>query len=225
MSTDYAWSNAGPYYTPVPCRWRSLKKIVEPTFEPLSLVEIKRHLRLEGCFTEDDSYIEALIVVAREYCETYCDMTIPLAKWRMRMDRFPGGMQLPKPPGYQDLTPDENGEIKDVAITYIGVNTCDPEVPLDPSKYQSDFQSIPAQIYTPCDNQGWPSSSYGPGSVTVEYWAGWPTREEIPAKLKHAMLMLVSHHYERRLAAECNTAETLFGVKALLDASKWGAYS
>jgi uncharacterized phiE125 gp8 family phage protein len=211
----------GPLYSPRPVDWRSLQKIVEPEKQPVSVLEVKQQLRIESCMTEDDGYIERLIKVATEYCETYCDMTFITSKWKMRMDQFPNVMNLPKPPAYPN--PEDGG--LDVAIKYVAPSDCDPQIDLEPDQYRVDFATVPGSVYTKCDG-GWPSVTWDYGSVEVEWWAGFgPDETDVPEKIRHAILMLVGQHYERRLAAECGTIETLYGVKSLLDASKWGAYS
>lgn len=47
--------------------------LVAPTVEPVTLTEAKEQLRIEASFTEDDSYISALISSARDRCENYCN--------------------------------------------------------------------------------------------------------------------------------------------------------
>jgi len=47
--------------------------LVAPTVEPVTLEEAKEQLRIEPAFTEDDSYISALISAARDRCESYCN--------------------------------------------------------------------------------------------------------------------------------------------------------
>lgn len=47
--------------------------LVAPTTEPITLDEAKEQLRIETSFTEDDSYISALISSARDRCESYCN--------------------------------------------------------------------------------------------------------------------------------------------------------
>ncbi|MGB1321439.1 MAG: head-tail connector protein [Vibrio gallaecicus] len=47
--------------------------LVAPTVEPITLEEAKEQLRIEPAFTDDDSYISALISSARDRCENYCN--------------------------------------------------------------------------------------------------------------------------------------------------------
>ena len=44
---------------------------VPPKAEPLHLDEVKKHLRLESSFTDDDAYVTSLIMAARAYAEQY----------------------------------------------------------------------------------------------------------------------------------------------------------
>jgi len=46
---------------------------VAPTIEPVTLAEAKAQLRLGSLFTADDAYITALISVARDRAEQYCN--------------------------------------------------------------------------------------------------------------------------------------------------------
>lgn len=47
--------------------------VIAPTVEPVTLSEAKAQLRLEDAFTIDDDYINALISVARDRAEQYCN--------------------------------------------------------------------------------------------------------------------------------------------------------
>lgn len=206
----------------VPVRYRSLKRVVEPEREPVSLLEAKQHLRVD--ITEDDSYIERIITVAREYAETYCDMTFIMTKWQMRFDRFPYTIRLPKPPAYIGILRDTGGDVKIEYATNCEAATYQE---LDPSMYRYDYDINPGCIYFHCQN-GWPSDQWATqNGVQVTWWAGFgPDPADVPVKIRHAILMLVGQYYERRLATEGqNSFEVPYGVQALLDASKWGAYS
>ncbi len=47
--------------------------ITAPTVEPITLAEAKNQLRIEPAITVDDDYITALISVARDRAENYCN--------------------------------------------------------------------------------------------------------------------------------------------------------
>jgi hypothetical protein len=48
----------------------------------------------------------------------------------------------------------------------------------------------------------------------------------VPTQIRHAILMLVAHWYDRRESVLTGSIskEVEFGVKSLLDSCRWGAY-
>jgi len=193
--------------------FRSLKKITEPTVEPVTLAETKTHLRVD--IDTDDAYIQTLVKAAREFCEDYLDSTISQAKYRMKLDFFPAEIRLPKPPMIA------SGTNTAVSVTYIE-NSGGSTATLSVSQYRVDRDSLPGRIY-PLYGGSWPSHLSDQNSVTVEWWAG--TTGEISQKIKHAILMIVHHWYESRSAVEPGSkAEVPVGAKALLDMCRWGSY-
>lgn len=206
----------------VPVKYRSLTKIVLPDVQPITLLEAKQHLRVD--ITEDDALIERLIEVATDYAETYCDMTFMMCKYRMKLDAFPYTVRLPRPPANAGLLKVAGGSVE---IKY-QPSSCDQElVALDPTHYKYDYDTKPGCIYFGCSG-GWPSNAnMGANAVEIDWWAGFgPSPSDVPSKIKHGILMLIGQYYERRLASmELTTSEVPFGVRSLLDASKWGAYT
>jgi hypothetical protein len=57
---------------------------------PLSLNEVKRHLRLDNDFIDDDDYIDNLIIVATQYCENYIGKDIAHTQNTLRIDDWDG---------------------------------------------------------------------------------------------------------------------------------------
>jgi uncharacterized phiE125 gp8 family phage protein len=199
-------------------QYRSLKKITEPTTEPVSVAEAKAHCRIDT--SDDDTYFSTLITAAREFCESYCDMTFAVAQYRLRLDAFPIEIELPRPPMAS------TGTATAVSVTY-SVTTAS-TVALTASEFTVDRESIPGEIRPVA---AWPAViSFGPypatsggypGAVEVTWWGGNSTAS---AKLKNAILWLVGLWYERRMAADqASLAEMPFGVKAMLDSLKWRA--
>lgn len=64
-----------------------------PQLEPISLVEAKDWLRVDG--TDDDSLIQALIVAARLTLEAEIGLVLMAQNWRLVGDAWPPGEDIP----------------------------------------------------------------------------------------------------------------------------------
>jgi SPP1 family predicted phage head-tail adaptor len=91
-------------------RYRSLTVETAPAVEPVTLTEAKQHLRVD--IDDDDTYIEALIVAARQYAEEYLDRALISQQLAVRMDTFPYEFELPRPPMAT------SGTLTTTAVTY-----------------------------------------------------------------------------------------------------------
>jgi len=196
--------------------YRSLKRATDAAVEPVSVSEAKAHLRVDT--SDDDTYIGTLITAARQWAEAYIDRTLVYTQWQMKLDTFPWEVEMPRPPMSQA------GTTTAVSITYT-ISDSQTTATLSTSEYRVDRDSTPGVART---NYGgsWPSHLADQNSITVTWWGGYgPSGSDVPAAIRHAILMHVGHLYERRLAAD-NVAsnEVPFGVKALLDSQKWGQY-
>lgn len=59
-------------------------------YYPLSLVEVKRHLRIDNDFTDDDDYLENLIQVGTQAAENFIEKDISKTLTTIRIDGFDG---------------------------------------------------------------------------------------------------------------------------------------
>jgi len=196
--------------------YRSLNRATDPAVEPVSVSDAKAHLRVD--IDDDDAYIGTLITAARQWAETYLDRSLVYTQWQMKLDMFPWEIEMPRPPMSQE------GTTTAVSITYTMNDSLDTAT-LSTSEYRVDRASTPGVART---NYGgsWPSHLADQNSVTVTWWGGYgASGSDVPAAIRHAILMHVGHLYERRLAADTMASnEVPFGVKALLDSQKWGQY-
>ena len=198
-------------------RFRTLRKITEPTAEPLTVAEAKQHLRVEH--SDDDSIIENIIVTAREYVETYLDCTLMLTQYKMTLDMFPLHIYLPKSPlstvsGYDA-----------VSLTY----TTDTEatVTLPTSDYRVDSHAVPAVLRTHYGDS-WPAHLADFNSIEVTFWAGYgSTSSAVPQRIRNAMLMLITHLYENRSSVQVGVVAHVVpdSMRMLLDSAKFGGYT
>ena len=197
-------------------QFRSLNRQTQPAVEPVSVSEAKQHLRVDT--SDDDSYIAALITAARQWAEEYLDRTLVFTQWVMRLDTFPHEIELPRPPAAT------SGTATSMTVTYT-LNDSQETTTLSASSYRVDRNSTPGVVRN-LYGQSWPSHLVDQNSVSVTWWGGYGAAgSDVPAAIRHAILMHVAHLYERRLAADTMASnEVPFGVKALLDSQKWGQY-
>jgi uncharacterized phiE125 gp8 family phage protein len=196
-------------------RYRSLTRTTAPAVEPVTLAEAKAHCRVDT--SDDDAYIGTLITAARQWVEEYLDRSLIHTQWTVRMDSFPYEIELPRPPIATA------GTTTAVSLTYTLGD--DSTATLSTSSYRVDRDSTPG-VVRQLRSGTWPANLDDYNAVQVTYWAGYgATGASVPAAIRHAMLMLVGHWYERRVATDSVSAnEVPFGVRSLLDSQKWGSY-
>jgi hypothetical protein len=162
-----------------------LRQISPPAIEPVSLSLVKKHLRLEDDFTDDDDLISLYIGSAREFCEKYTNRSFFTTSWLLTLDHFPWpwgyGSSLPTSGTNManELGPWIQGSsirlprprcIGVTSIQYVDGN--DQPVVVDASTYTLDVNSEPARL-VPANGGSWPLQNlYQPGSVAVVYTAG-----------------------------------------------------
>ena len=159
----------------------TLTVITPPAFEPLTLAEVKDHLRDP---TSEDPLIEGWIPMAREYVENDTWRALVTQTLDYTLDWFPGILLLPRAP-VQSVT----------SITY----TDDQGTPqiLAASEYQTDVLSEPARIM-PGFNKSWPTTQAVFNAVQVRFVAGHGNPPTIPHGVRLAMKLLISHYHQNR---------------------------
>jgi hypothetical protein len=68
----------------------TLERVTQPEVEPVTLAEMKRHLRAFSSVTDEDSDITALIVAAREWVEDYTGRALIDQQWKLTLNGRPG---------------------------------------------------------------------------------------------------------------------------------------
>jgi uncharacterized phiE125 gp8 family phage protein len=170
----------------------ALIRLVAPEVTPLSLTEVKAHLRVDG--TDQDSVIQMYLDAATAYVDGewgYLGRALVTQTWRLTIDTFPcAEIKIPLPPlqsissvGYFDSAGDFQTLAEDV-------------------DYFVDDQSEPGWI-TPMTT--WPTTLDAINSVRIEFIAGYAgtssppsLTENIPAAIKQGMLLLITDWMEHR---------------------------
>lgn len=212
----------------------ALKRITAPTVEPVSLEEIKAHVRVDEAFTADDTYLTGLISAARAHIEKVTFTFLCPQVWELILDKFPGGVShnvyfqkpyfgAPIERINKDLRQIEIpiGPVTSVAsVKYKNMNGI--EYTMSADDYVVDLDSEIPRVHL-VSGATWPSPSSGLqiiNSVYVRINVGYPLNVSTPTApedLKAAVKLLAAHWYENReTAQEADLKPMPFAVDALL---------
>lgn len=165
----------------------NLRVTVQPAEEPITLNELKAHLRIDG--TDEDQLLGIYLTAARQQCEHESRRAFVTQTLKLQLEAWPHGdrIALPRPP-LQSVT----------SIVYTDVtgnsNT------MSASDYIVDIDGEPGHIYL-AYGKTWPSTTLRPGpSIAITYIAGYGEPEAVPATYKQAIQLLSGHYYENREA-------------------------
>lgn len=196
--------------------------VTPPSTEPITLLEAKKHLRLEHSL--DDEYVTGLILVARQFIERICWRALIQQTWEITLPSFRGADRYELTPEWQPSSPSQfdnswligargyrfrpyleldRGHLADtpnVVVTYYDdTNTL---VTLSPSTYlvtgALDDTRFGRLWLNEVGGYSWPSTASRPDAVRVSAAYGYANADKIPEPIKHAIKLLVSQLYEHR---------------------------
>lgn len=177
--------------------------------EPISLSEAKAHLRVDG--TADDTYITALITIARQAAEHEAQRSFAPQTLRVRASEWGDGIALPRGPVN--------------AVSHVKyVDTANQQQTLSASAYYLD-RSLLEPVVRRAYGYTWPSLHYQNDVIEVQYTAGtWNTNAgvEPPKTALQYMLLLIGSMHEQREADAERAAQRVPFADRLLDAYRIG---
>lgn len=208
--------------------------VTPPTAEPLTLADVRAHLRIDDDDTSQDSTLGILIPAARRYAETYTGRSLMSQTWMAVADGFPGCYRLLGAP-FSAYAPvnvlrhqqDEmviklmRGPVTAVnSIAYIDTNGA--LQTLDPSTYIFDSSDLVQRI-APAFGSTWPAARMQMASVKITFAAGYANASAIPGTFMNWMLVRIATAFEHREAEEIvakGKLQPLEYVDTLLDSEK-----
>ena len=181
--------------------------VTPPTTEPLTLSEVKSHLRIDGSF--DDALLNSCITSARMFFESQCEISIASQGILLALDYFDDTIYLPRGP-VQSVEDISYADLKNIERSM--------------GDWIEDLVSNPARI-TPAFGQSWPDTAEVVNAVQVSYTAGYANANLVPKLLKSGMLFYVCHLYENRSAVtDGDLKEVPMAVESIIQQYTSGIY-
>jgi uncharacterized phiE125 gp8 family phage protein len=175
--------------------------ITPPATEPVSVDEVKLHLRLDPGDHAEDSLLALFIAAAREHGEDITRLAFATRTLECILDDFPPStyLELPKPP-LASVT----------SIKYKNADGVEVTMAVD-TDYLVDTSRIPGRILTP-NYASWPYFvPYANNPIKIRYVAGYASG--LPMKFKQAMLLHVGFLYKARdMSITPEEMETVNGI-------------
>ncbi|MBT9368598.1 head-tail connector protein [Rhizobium sp. CSW-27] len=153
-----------------------------PLAEPVTLAEVKAHLRLDHA--EEDALLAGLIRVARAHLERETGLCLMVQAWRLCLDDWPAD-------GLVALARGPVRTIEDVSV-YDGLGQAMP-VPL--TGHVLDAGRQPARLWL--ENRPLPGRAIN--GIEIDFTAGFgEAGADVPASLTRAILLHVAHMHAFR---------------------------
>ena len=182
----------------------SMVMTAAPAVEPVTLAQAKAHLRVDD--TAEDAYISSLIVTSRLQIEAALGLALITQSWRWTIDDWPGSSALDLP-----IRPVQ--QITSIQVVHaIGAATT-----VSASSYQLDGRGSPPRIVLTTLSP--PIPDQPAEGIAISMVAGFgPLATDVPEPIRHALLLLVAHWFERRqaIADEQHPAGIPVAVNSLL---------
>lgn len=189
-----------------------------PTTEPVTLEEVKRHLRLAvsaaqaSGYDEEDDWFERTIPAARRMIEQELARVLITQTWDVYYDRWPWGrfIELPYPP------------LVSATVTYRLEDDTGYDNTL--TDVITDIIEEPGRVVLDT-NDSWPTGTLYPvNPIKVEIVCGYGVASAVPSGIKSAILLQISDLYEERGDTLIGTiSKNLGAIDALLQQYRmWG---
>eukprot|EP01032_Pedospumella_encystans_P001696 gene1696-1977_t len=151
-------------------------ELAPPTAEPLTLVEIRAHLRLDT--EEEDALLSALAIVAREHLERETGLVLAARDFRLCLDDWPA----------DGIVTIARGPVRAVASVTVYDGEGEPQV-VDLAGHLLDGDARPARLWL----REVPEPGRTMNGIEVEFSAGFgESGADVPETLKRAMLLHVA---------------------------------
>lgn len=166
-----------------------LRLITPPAEYPVTLTEMKQHLRVDS--TDQDSLIQTYIQAAVDYGEQFTGRAFIDQTWELVLDEFPEHeIQIPKPP-----------LIEIVSVKYD--DTTGFETLIASTDYTVDTSNYYGWLVPNDGTSLWPTTFDAINAVRIRFRAGYldndsPPEQNVPFEIRAAIMLMTGMFFENR---------------------------
>lgn len=185
-------------------------RTVAPATAPVSLAEAKAHMAVEH--DDHDDLIDGLIAGAVDHLDGWrgiLGLALVTQTWRQDFGKFASALQLPVRP------------VQSIAgVTYYDGDNAEQTLATSVYELRTDDTRGPYIALQP--GEAWPATYSRTDAVSVTFVAGYGGAADVPAAIRVAIMMMVSHWYASREAVVVGTGATTLPLGAeMLLAQYW----
>ena len=166
-----------------------LKLVTAPTSEPVSLDEIKTHVRVDH--DSDNADLRAKAISSRRWAERFQGRAYCTQVWDWYLDAFPSVRQIEVP-----LAPLASV----TSITYS--DSDDTSQTLSSSDYSVlAYDDSPGSVELNATSS-WPTTYDKSDAVTIRFVAGYGNADDVPETIRQAILLHTRYAYDGGVAGD-----------------------
>lgn len=162
----------------------NFKLVTPPSTYPVTLAQVKEHLRLPASYTSEDNTLQIYLDAAVKTAEDRTNRALLAQTWRVSFDYFTPVLTINKTPL--------------ISVTHLKYYDVAGDIQtLDPSKYIVDADNEPFRI-TSIPGITFPSVQKRINAITVTFQAGYASAALVPKNIISGILLIVDDLYKQR---------------------------
>jgi uncharacterized phiE125 gp8 family phage protein len=175
--------------------------VVRPILEPVSLAELKLHLRIDH--SDEDELLNAVLLTARERVEDFTARALLTQTHDICLNEWPDGDYIELPYGNLQSVSSVKYKDCDGTETTLVVTT---DYLVETNKENRGRIVLPY-------GESWPADTLYPSNpITIRFVCGWTKAADVPYSIKAAIKLLAADYYNMR---EIHTDRQIFENKAV----------
>lgn len=190
-------------------------RVTDASSEPVSLAEAQAWLRVDS--QDDASELSTLITTARQIVEDFTGRALMAQTWRTVASDWPAESFA----GVENVIRLPRSPLSSITAVRYFPEGGGAQATWAASNYHAFTATTPGMLVL-ADGASFPDIAVRPDAVEIEFVAGAATAAEVPAGLRHAVLLVLAHLYELRSPVNVGNIvnELPFSLRHLLESHR-----